>query len=253
MGDLKTRYYEVTVTVSDLAGNTDSDTCKVVIVPSCNPENEPDTCEEYNGIELPNVEDFYYTRSAVDTSVTQSQALSQVAQEKLTWESGLETLNPNEETSVDLAPTPRKAIYEIVDEIDVIVKDTDGKVDGIQDVLTPIKTTVDGISDTIGSKIDTSVAPIETSVSNTESAVNVIRQNVIPMKTTVDDMSSTVGGMSASIVSEIDGKVDGVVLNVLSPMKTEVDGMSDNIGIKIDASVIRSNTYMACSKSTWCQ
>ena len=42
MGDLKTRYYEVTVTVSDLAGNIGSDTCKVVIIPSCNPDSEND-------------------------------------------------------------------------------------------------------------------------------------------------------------------------------------------------------------------
>ena len=177
MGDLKTRYYEVTVTASDLAGNTGSDTCKVVIIPSCNPENDPDSCEEYNVHELPNVEDFYYTRSAVDYSVTQSQVLSQVAQEKLTWES-VDTLNLGDAIDTyynnldtltpDIAPTPRKAIYEIVDEIDVIVKDTKDK-------------------------------------------------------------------------------VDGVVL-----MKTTVDGMSDTIGITIDASVIRSNTYMACSKSIWC-
>ena len=128
-------------------------------------------------------------------------------------------------------PTPRKPIYETVDEIDVIVKETDGKVDGIiQNVLTPMKATVDEMSDTIGSKIADSVAPIETSVSNTESAVNLINKNV-------DDMSSTVGGMSASIVSEIDGKVDGVVLNVLTPMKTTVDEMSDTIGTKINATV----------------
>ena len=70
----------------------------------------------------------------MDASVTQSQVLSQVAQEKLTWESGLETLNPDEETSGDIAPTPRKPIYETVDEIDVIVKEIDGK---LQELLIP--------------------------------------------------------------------------------------------------------------------
>ena len=139
------------------------------------------------------IEDFYYTRSAVDASVTQSQVLSQVAQEKLTWESGLlAPLNPDEETSGDNAapaPTPRKAIYETVDEIDVIVKEIDGKVDGIiQDVLTPMKTTVDGISETIGTKIDASVAPIETSVSNTESAVNFMRGEVNDIKDQVQEI-----------------------------------------------------------------
>jgi len=114
-------------------------------------------------------------------------------------------------------PTPRKPIYETVDEIDVIVKDTDSKVDGIQNVLTPMKTTIDGMSNTIGIKIDASVAPIETSVSNTESAVNVIHQNVLPMKTTIDGMSNTIGGIQ----------------DVLTPMKTTVDG----IGSKIDTSV----------------
>ena len=117
------------------------------------------------------IEDFYYTRSAVDASVTQSQVLSQVAQEKLTWESGLlAPLNPDEETNAAPAPTPRKAIYEIVDEIDVIVKETDGKVDGIQDVLTPMKTTVDGINAT--------VAPIESAVNFMQGEVNNIKEQV---------------------------------------------------------------------------
>ena len=108
-GDLKTRYYDITVTASDAAGNTDSDTCRVVIVPSCNPETDSDlVCEEYDGPELPNVEDFYYTRSAVLATVTQSQVLNQVAQQKLTWEDGLATLDPEEETNeavdVDVDP-----------------------------------------------------------------------------------------------------------------------------------------------------
>ena len=126
------------------------------------------------------IEDFYYTRSAVDASVTQSQVLSQVAQEKLTWESGLlAPLNPDEETNAAPAPTPRKAIYEIVDEIDVIVKEIDGKVDGIiQDVLTPMKTTVDGMSDTIGTKINATVAPIESAVNFMQGEVNDIKEQV---------------------------------------------------------------------------
>ena len=85
-------------------------------------------------------------------------------------------------------PTPRKPIYETVDEIDIIVKDTDGKVDGIQDVLTPMKTTVDGMSDTIGTKINATVAPIETSVSNTESAVNFMRGEVNDIKEQVQEI-----------------------------------------------------------------
>ena len=75
-------------------------------------------------------------------------------------------------------PTPRKPIYETVDEIDIIVKDTDGKVDGIQDVLTPMKTTVDGMSDTIGTKINATVAPIESAVNFMQGEVNDIKEQV---------------------------------------------------------------------------
>jgi len=107
MGDLKTRYYDITVTASDSAGNTDSDTCRVVIVPSCDPETDSD-CEEYDRPELPNVEDFYYTRSAVYDSVVESQVLNQVALQKLTWEDGLATLDPDVliEEAVDIDVDP---------------------------------------------------------------------------------------------------------------------------------------------------
>ena len=100
-GDLKTRYYDITVTASDAAGNTDSDTCRVVIIPSCDPETDSN-CEEYNGLELPNVEDFYYSRPAVFNSVNKSQVLNHVAREELTWEDGLATLDPEEVTNEDV-------------------------------------------------------------------------------------------------------------------------------------------------------
>ena len=106
---LKTRYYDITVTASDSAGNIGSDTCQVVIVPSCNPETNSDSiCEEYNRPGLPNVEDFYYSIAAVNASVTQSQVLNQVAREELTWESGLATLDPDvvieEAVDIDVVP-----------------------------------------------------------------------------------------------------------------------------------------------------
>jgi len=109
MGSLKTRYYDITVTASDSAGNIGSDTCQVVIVPSCNPETDSDSiCEEYNRSGLPNVEDFYYSIAAVNASVTQSQVLNQVAREELTWESGLATLDPDvvieEAVDIDVVP-----------------------------------------------------------------------------------------------------------------------------------------------------
>ena len=107
MGDLKTRYYDITVTASDSAGNTGSDTCRVVIVPSCNPDTDSN-CEEYNGPELPNVEDFYYSIDAVNASVDESQVLNRVAREELTWEDGLATLDPDlvieEAVDIDVDP-----------------------------------------------------------------------------------------------------------------------------------------------------
>jgi len=107
MGDLKTRYYDITVTASDAAGNVGSDTCRVVIVPSCDPETDSN-CEAYDGPELPNVENFYYIRSSVFASVTQSQVLNQVAQQKLTWEDGLATLDPDVviEEAIDIDVDP---------------------------------------------------------------------------------------------------------------------------------------------------
>ena len=46
MESLKVRYYDITVTALDSAGNTNSDTCKVIIVPSCT-ESLTGACEEY--------------------------------------------------------------------------------------------------------------------------------------------------------------------------------------------------------------
>lgn len=106
---LKTRYYDITVTASDSAGNIGSDTCRVVIVPSCNPETDSDlVCVEYNGPDLPNVEDFYYSITAVNESVGESQVLNEATQQKLVWESGLATLDldkvTNEAIDIDVDP-----------------------------------------------------------------------------------------------------------------------------------------------------
>lgn len=83
MEGLKTRYYDITVTASDSAGNTGSDTCKVVIVPSCNPGSDSN-CGNQIG------DTYYYNISAVDSSVMSSAVLYEVAKETLVWESGLE-------------------------------------------------------------------------------------------------------------------------------------------------------------------
>ena len=130
MGDLKTRYYDITVTASDAAGNTESDTCRVVIVPSCNPDTDSDlVCEEYDGPELPNVEDFYYTRPAVLATVTQSQVLNYVAREELTWEDGLAILDPDVviEEAVDIdvdPPVVNCGFYSNANSINVVGRKT---------------------------------------------------------------------------------------------------------------------------------
>ena len=91
MGYLKTRYYDITVTATDRAGNAASDTCRVVIVPSC--KSQDPGCEKYDKT-VPyekDAESFYYSISAVDTSVDESEVLYEAAQQKLVWKSGLET------------------------------------------------------------------------------------------------------------------------------------------------------------------
>ena len=91
MGDLKTRYYDITVKATDSSGRIGSDTCRVVIVPSCNPQDPG--CEKHNKT-LSNKEDaesHYYTITAVNDSVDQSEVLYEAAHQKLVWKSGLKT------------------------------------------------------------------------------------------------------------------------------------------------------------------
>jgi len=91
MGYLKTRYYNITVTATDAAGNIGSDTCRVVIVPSC--KSQDPGCEKYYK-RVPyekDAESYYYRISAVDKSVDESEVLYEAAQQKLVWKSGLKT------------------------------------------------------------------------------------------------------------------------------------------------------------------
>ena len=91
MGYLKTRYYNITVTASDAAGNIGSDTCRVVIVPSC--KSQDPGCEKYYK-RVPyekDAESYYYRISAIDASVDESEVLYEAAQQKLVWKSGLKT------------------------------------------------------------------------------------------------------------------------------------------------------------------
>ena len=83
MGDLKTRFYDIEVTASDFAGNSASVTCKVVIVPNCNPDTDPGCVNQIGST-------FYYDVSDVDESVKMSTVRYEIDEEKLTWERGLE-------------------------------------------------------------------------------------------------------------------------------------------------------------------
>eukprot|EP00581_Thalassiosira_minuscula_P005786 CAMPEP_0183744146 /NCGR_PEP_ID=MMETSP0737-20130205/65580_1 /TAXON_ID=385413 /ORGANISM="Thalassiosira miniscula, Strain CCMP1093" /LENGTH=2327 /DNA_ID=CAMNT_0025979781 /DNA_START=237 /DNA_END=7220 /DNA_ORIENTATION=- len=89
MGELKTRYYDVTVKASDSAKNTVVTTCRVVIIPLCNPSDED--CEDVDGLQ-------YYTKEAVNESVGQSKVRFCVAEEQLIWDTELLPPETNEET-----------------------------------------------------------------------------------------------------------------------------------------------------------
>jgi hypothetical protein len=100
MGYLKIRYYDIIVTATDFAGNTDSDTCKVVIIPQCD-HLESESCVEYNGA-------FYYNVDAVDENVSKSKLRYEVAKEETVWERGLQLPDPSEEVgqAVDVDNDP---------------------------------------------------------------------------------------------------------------------------------------------------
>ena len=77
MGDLKTRYYDITVTATDSAGNAASDTCRVVIVPTYSSESKSGK------------EERYYSIDVVDASVAQSEVLYEVTLQTLVWKNEL--------------------------------------------------------------------------------------------------------------------------------------------------------------------
>ena len=111
MENSKVRFYDITVTASDSAGNTGSDTCKVIIVPSCSPSLF-DSCEmiqvdssdsrsssnshssgDEGNVGKTKKEKFYYyyTLDSIEAAVVQSQILYQVAEAELVWEHGLDS------------------------------------------------------------------------------------------------------------------------------------------------------------------
>jgi hypothetical protein len=79
MENLAIRFYDISVSGSDSAGNDGSDTCKVVIISSC-------SVPSVNGCSpvLKNGR-YYYNLGAVHEAVQQSQTQFQVAKKELLW------------------------------------------------------------------------------------------------------------------------------------------------------------------------
>ncbi|KAL3778621.1 hypothetical protein ACHAW5_005068 [Stephanodiscus triporus] len=79
MKSLPIRFYEITVTVSDSAGNAGKDTCKVVIIPSCNEPTVNGCSSELKGGKN------YYDIKTVDSSVEQSHTRYHVDDIEVLW------------------------------------------------------------------------------------------------------------------------------------------------------------------------
>jgi len=107
MGYPKTRYYNITVTASDAAGNTGSDTCRVVIVPTYDSDSKSSKAETYVSDSKSGKAERYYSISAVDASVDESEVLYEAAQQKLVWKSGLKT--PQAPPNVPLVGSSKSA------------------------------------------------------------------------------------------------------------------------------------------------
>ena len=85
MGEVMTRFYDITVSATDSAGNTDSDTCRVIIVPSCGYQDPG--CEKYaESSRNAETESYFTSIAAVEESVALSQVLYESAQQKLVWQ-----------------------------------------------------------------------------------------------------------------------------------------------------------------------
>jgi len=104
MGDLKTRYYDIKVTATDSAGNIGSDTCRVVVIPSCKPQDHG--CEKFSKT-VPYVkgtESYYYAISAVNNSVAQSEVLYEAAKQTCVWKNGLQLPQAPPDSPLQTAP-----------------------------------------------------------------------------------------------------------------------------------------------------
>lgn len=78
------RFYDVTVTATDSAGNNGSDTCRIVIISSCS--NGTPNCDRFRE-EGDFVENFYYSRDFVDEAVAAQlqEAMYKTDAKELVW------------------------------------------------------------------------------------------------------------------------------------------------------------------------
>ena len=67
MGDLPFRFYNITVTGIDSAGNVGSDSCQVIIMPNCFPAE--DGCRDASRSKYGQGYKFYSTREEVDAII----------------------------------------------------------------------------------------------------------------------------------------------------------------------------------------
>ena len=88
MQRLKVRFYDITVSATDSAGNIGSDSCRVIVVPRCSGLSE---CEEY---QASGYTDSFYPLDVIQDEVAQTQLLHKVTEADLIWEQGLDFGEP---------------------------------------------------------------------------------------------------------------------------------------------------------------
>ena len=100
-GDVKIRFYDVTVTATDFAGRVGSDTCRIILVPECSTEDKynTDICTTRGKY-------YYYKREYVSNLANQSQQRYVVSSLELDW---IFSLNPPETASPTMSPAPSSA------------------------------------------------------------------------------------------------------------------------------------------------
>ena len=88
MQRLKVRFYDITVSATDSAGNIGSDSCRVIVVPRCSGLSE---CEEYQASGYTH---SFYPLDVIQEEIAQTQLLHKVTEADLIWEQGLDFGEP---------------------------------------------------------------------------------------------------------------------------------------------------------------